>query len=269
MTQKLKRTIIVAIAVVGLAGAVTATDAEVEEAEGWQFSCTTLLWMSGLEGDVTVSGTTADIDLGFDDIFEHLDIGVQVYLELRQEKFGFFSQPNYMVLSADGTTRAGGKVEVEQTWWIVELGGFYQVAKIGSERPLTLDVLGGVRYWSVKTELDITGTVTFNGEDTTELLDPLIGIRAMKYLTDKLFLSLRADVGGFDLSEDTSRFSWQVAPVLGYDFNRYFTAFAGYRVLAIEFENGNGASQSGANLQMQGVLLGFNFDFFGWLSRNK
>jgi hypothetical protein len=132
-----------------------------------------------------------------------------------------------------------------------------------------VDALAGARYWNVKTELDITGPVTFSGEGTVELFDPMIGLRARKYLTDKLSLSVRGDIGGFDLSEDTSRFSWQIVPLIGYDFNKYFTAFAGYRLLATDYREGSGANENGANIKMHGVLIGFNFDLFGWLQRNK
>ena len=38
----------------------------------WVFTSPTYLWASGLDGDVTLNGNTADIDLGFDEVFEHL-----------------------------------------------------------------------------------------------------------------------------------------------------------------------------------------------------
>lgn len=244
--------------------------------DNWQFFSPTYMWMSGLEGDVTLKGNTADIDLGFDEIFDHMDVGIQVYMELRKKKFGFFVQPNYMKLSADGSHASGASADFEQTLWIVEAGGFYQIVHTGEERPLTVDVIAGVRYWGIKNELELTGlpvppfpSATFDAVGHTDLIDPIIGARARKNLTEKLFVSVRGDIGGFDLSDHTSRFSWQIMPLLGYDFNQYFTLFGGYRLLATEFESGSGASKQGANIQMHGVLLGFNFDFFEWLGRNK
>lgn len=255
--------------ILGLMAILQPVQAADEGGDKWQFISPAYLWMSGLEGDVTVKGNTAEIDMGFDDIFEHTDVGIQVYLEVRKEKFGFFVQPNYLKLSADGTGPLGGDVELEQTWWIVEFGGFYQIVNTGGERPLTVDAIAGARYWDIKTELDITGAFSFSGESSTSLFDPIIGLRARKYLTEKLSVSVRGDVGGFDLSDDTSNFSWQIVPLVGYDFNKYFSAFAGYRLLATDFSSGSGATEKGADIQMHGALLGFNFDLFGWLGRNK
>ena len=39
----------------------------------WQFGVTVPLWAAGIEGDVTVRGVKSDLDVGFDDLADHLD----------------------------------------------------------------------------------------------------------------------------------------------------------------------------------------------------
>ena len=97
----------------------------------------------------------------------------------------------------------------------------------------------------------------------------MIGFRARKYFTEKFFGSVRADIGGFDIGHDTSDLSWSVTPLVGYDFNKYFSGIIGYRELAIDRETGSGASKNGADVKFGGVLIGFNFDLFGWLAKKK
>ena len=48
-------------------------------------------WMAGIDGDVTVKGTQSSIDADFGDILDNLDYGGQVYLEARQDRWGFFA----------------------------------------------------------------------------------------------------------------------------------------------------------------------------------
>jgi opacity protein-like surface antigen len=201
-----------------------------------------------------------DVDLGFDDLFDVTEFGFQAYLELRKRKFGFFASPSYLKLSGDADSRLGS-AEFEQDFWLVEGGGFYNFINTQSEKPFTLDAYAGVRYWNIDTEVEIKGggplgvDLEFGG--TVDVTDPIIGVRMRQYLTRKLSLGLRGDVGGFGISEgETSDFSWHVTTLLGYDFNKKFTLYAGYRVLDIESEQGRGNSKREVDLTFQGALLG-------------
>ena len=45
--------------------------------EKWELSVTPCFWMAGIEGDVTARGNKADIDVGFDEIWDALDFAGQ------------------------------------------------------------------------------------------------------------------------------------------------------------------------------------------------
>jgi hypothetical protein len=227
----------------------------------WQFSVVPLLWLSGVNGNVTAKGRTADVDVGFDKLFQHFEGGFMANFELRKNKFGFYVQPNYMKLAGDANVGPlSGSDDI--TIWIVEGGGFYQFAKWGEDRPLTLEAVAGVRYWSLHNEFTLTGSrgiINFSGSDSTSLVDPLVGLHAQKYLTDKLSVTLRGDVGGFGISNSSSDLSWQVVALIGYDFTRHFSLYAGYRALALDESNGGGSSKKGADLVLNGALIGLDF----------
>lgn len=232
-------------------------------------SPTFYLWMSGLEGDVTMAGQTVPVDVGFDKLFEHTDLGWSGYFELEKGPMGVYLQPNYMALSAEGDMPGpgAGVAKIEQRLWIVEGAFQYMFWKSDGERPWKLTALAGLRWWNNHFNVKIKGGPLggFEAARTGNLYDPIIGLRVEKHFTDKLHIRVQGDVGGFDIGHDTSNFAWQILPTVGYDltlFKKPFTPFIGYRVLASEFENGSGGSKNGANFKMQGLLVGFNWVIF-------
>jgi hypothetical protein len=243
--------------------------------EPWQLVMPTYLWAPGIDGDMTVAGNTADLSIGPHDVLENTDIAIMLYLELRKPTYGFFLEANYFQLGVDraGSTPLGGvrSLEYQQDLVIVSPGAFIEVINTGGDRPFVLDAIAGMRYWNMKNQLILKGPIIgkIRGEDTAEIYDPLIGVRGHKYLTEKVGILIRGDIGGFNMGHQTSDFSWQALGTLGYDLGRYFTLFGGYRALAVDYEEGRGASRNGFDLILHGPILGFNWDIFGWLNRNK
>ena len=229
----------------------------------WRFTIAPLLWGAGVDGDITVGGRMAHVDVGFDKIIRHTDLGFMAYFEARKNIFGFYAQPDYLKLSGDGS--AGPlNASFTQKLWIVEAGAFVQMLKCGEERPLTVDALFGGRYWSVNNELSIEAPPlgsSFNGTKTSSLIDPLVGLNVRQYLTKKFSVLVRGDIGGFDISDSTSKLSWQAIAMLDYDLCRNFSLFGGYRALALDEKSGSGTGTRGADIIMNGVLLGLQIRF--------
>jgi hypothetical protein len=106
-----------------------------------------------------------------------------------------------------------------------------------------------------------------SGGETETLYDPIVGLRYQQYFTPKLHVWVQGDVGGFDIGQDTSRFAWQVWPLLGYDFTmpvikKPSTFFAGYRLLDSQNHQGSGADEQGYHLLFHGVTVGLNVELF-------
>ena len=273
--RRAKRRVVVILVLAWLAAmpACRADDAPLagqRASDQWRLIMPAYFWLSGLVCNVTVQGHKANVGLSFGDIVDHTDIGFQTYAELRKEKFGFYAQPNYLKLSASGSAN-GVKADLDSQLWIVEAGGFYQVGKWGAERPLTIEALAGVRYWNLHDNVTVTepGPVVVKAANTDWLIDPLVGLRARKNWTEKFFTTVQADVGGFGVSSDSSDFTWQVVPLVGYEFNKWFSVAAGYCALGLQERKGSGVDENSARITMHGVLIGFNFDFFEWRQHRK
>jgi len=263
-----KLRVAVLMAVAGISVCRADVGAQADEDKLKFTSPTFYLWASGLEGDVTMAGQTVPVDVGFDKLFEHTDLGWSGYFELEKGPFGAYLQPNYMALSAEGDLPGPlGNATIEQRLWIVEGALQYRFWQSQGEHPWQLTALAGLRWWNNQFNIKIKGGTLggFEAARSGNLYDPTIGLRVEKYVTDKLHFRIQGDVGGFDIGHDTSNFAWQILPTVGYDFtlfNKPFTPFIGYRCLASEFESGSGKTKNGANFKMQGFLVGFNWVIF-------
>lgn len=230
----------------------------------WRFGVTIPLWAPGIDGDVTARGRTADVDLSFDDLTDNLEASFSIGLEARRERFGFFGNVGYMAFESDERLAGGAESDAELKFLVADGGGFFRLIKTGEECPFILEALAGVRYWSVETDLKITapgGGVLVNAEPDHHLLDPIVGLRATKYLSRKWHLDFQGDVGGFEISNDTSDLTWSASGMVSYDFTRWFTLSGGYKALALDKESGSGARERGVDIVMHGVLLAAKFSF--------
>jgi len=128
----------------------------------WQVRVNPYIWLAGIDGDVTVGGQKASVDIDFSDIFEVLDIGVMAHIELTKGKWSAFVDLLYVKLSDDANGRhIRGDLKFEQS--IIEFGGFYRIGEfsIGNGPKSSIELKAGCRYIYTKSELKIQGTGPF------------------------------------------------------------------------------------------------------------
>ena len=239
-----------------------------QDEDRWAFNAPLYMWAAGMSGNVTVKNRSANFDLSFTDIYDHLDVGFMGYFELAKPQYGFYVMPIYDALTADGGV-GNLSAELKTQLWIVEAGGFYRIWKSAADRPASLYAVAGGRYWNLHNNLTITDPVLGDQSvsTTTWLCDPIVGLRFREYLTSKVHVWVQTDVGGFGISEHTSRFTWQVMPLLAYDFTmpvikKPSTVFAGWRWLNIQNVNSSNGEKNAIHLDMSGVVVGLNVQLF-------
>jgi hypothetical protein len=230
----------------------------------WNFTSPVLFWFPAVKGSIEAKGRTADVDLDMGDVANHTDLGWVAFFDLSKNRFGVYVQPNYMKLSGDAKS-GPVKADLETQLWIVETAAHYTFWEWQGDYHGSLMALAGLRWWQMHNELtfkDPGGKVS--GGSTKSLYDPIIGLRYQQYFTEKFHVWLQGDIGGFGLGQDTSRFAWQVWPLLGYDFTmpvikKPSTFFAGYRLLDSQKVGSGGNSY---HLLFHGVTVGFNVVLF-------
>ena len=228
----------------GIAGPASAADAvfpgadavEYTTPSGWTFTVGLYGWLAGIEGDVGVGGRTAHVDASFDDILDHLDVAVMGVAEARYERFGIFTDINYIQLSASSDTPFGflaSSVDVSTEVLMWTLAGEYRLLE---QTDASVDAFAGFRLFSISNELDfnppgLLGGVELSQEETW--MDPVVGLKGRVSITPQIYLTGWGMIGGGASSDIV----WDVLGGVGYQFTDTISAVAGYRAAGVDYEN--------------------------------
>ena len=228
----------------GIAGAASAADAvypgadavEYTTPSGWTFTVGLYGWLAGLDGDVGIGGRTAHVDASFDDILSNLDIAVMGFAEARYERFGIFTDINYIKLSQGSDTPFGilaSSVDVTSESLMWTLAGEYRLLE---ETDASVDAFAGFRLFSINNELDFNppgqlGGLELSQEETWA--DPVVGLKGRVSLTPQFYLTGWGMIGGGASSDIV----WDVLGGVGYQFTDKISAIAGYRAAGVDYEN--------------------------------
>ncbi|MHC2296657.1 hypothetical protein ACVJBD_000863 [Rhizobium mongolense] len=200
----------------------------VESESGWSYTAAPYFWAAGLSGDMAQFGLPeVHIDASFGDILENLDFAFMAAGEARHDRFSIFGDIMYTKLGADANTRNGilaDSVDVTSKTFAGLLGAGYSVLENQSGH---LDIVGGVRVWSVDTTIGLNGGILGGREadDGATWVDALAGVRGNYFFTPEIYVT-GGLVGGGGADID-----WDVSLALGYKFTDTISAVAGYRAV--------------------------------------
>ena len=240
------------------ADVISATAPAVESAvsDGWTFSVTPYFWAAGLSGETGAFDLPdIDIDADFSNILDNLDFAAMAIVDARHGRYSIFGDLIYTKLSADSATPRGvlaTTVEVTAETFAGLVGAGYSVLEGPSGH---LDVVGGIRVWSVDTDLSFNG-LFLNGQsfsDGATWVDGLVGVRGNYSFTPRFYFTGWALVGAGGADID-----WDVAGGLGYRINDRFSATLGYRALGVDYSNDDGFL---FDVVQQGPILGLTVRF--------
>jgi hypothetical protein len=127
----------------------------ITESEPWQFTIAVPGWMAGLDGTIGVNGRNADIDVGFDQILQHLNMIFTARAEAQKGPFGIYGEIIYIGLS-DGAQISGLidniNVHVDQTLFDGALSW-----RLINQPRWSLDFAAGTHYTNVYERLTLNG----------------------------------------------------------------------------------------------------------------
>lgn len=236
-----------------------AQDARVSSmsANDWTFKAAPYLWATGLEGDIGLFGLPAqNVDLSFGDVLDNLDMAFMGVFEARNGPYSFGVELVYSKLSTDIATPVGiaaTSIDVKaKTFW----GTFYGGYQIVDDATTSVDVIGGMRIWSVDNDFRfnggaLDGTSTSDGDDW---IDPIIGLQFRKELNNNFYLSGWGMVGGFGLASDLV---WDAAGLVGYEVSDHTSIVLGYRASGVDYSSGGFSYDT----IQQGPIFGAAFRF--------
>jgi hypothetical protein len=203
---------------------------------------------AGVEGNVTVQGQSAEIDASFSDIWSNLEFGLMVNMRSETERYAFSFDGILLALEGESTATAR-TVDVDQ--WIAEFSGAYRVNP-------NFEAYAAARITGIGTEITTAGAGGGRVKRTVNWVDPVVGVRVVQPLSSRWSLVARGDVGGFGVGAD---FTWQALAFLQYSTSGTFSIFAGYRILDVEYESGEGTSHYVYDVTTSGPGAGVSWNF--------
>ena len=201
--------------------------------EGWQVSFTPYAWLAGIKGQVGVGGFVTDVDLGFGDILEDLDMALMGTLEARHGRWAGRLDMVYVstLVEQDVTSPTPATVDLEQDQVIAQPELGYAVL----ERPWGgIDALVGFRYWHVSADLNlsVSGGPNTSRERSRGWVDGTVGGRIRYQAGEKWRL-----YGKLDFGAGGSKFAWQGVGGAAYDLGRCCALTAAYRHLDVDYDS--------------------------------
>jgi opacity protein-like surface antigen len=223
----------------------------------WEFRITPYAWLTAIDGSTGPTGFVSDIDAGFDDIFDVLEMAAALQFEARYGRWGFMADAFYAELGNSGTLPGPLKTNIDLDFeqFLGEASVFYRV----SEAPRSfVDLYAGIRYNSISLDLEATsnGPILQRGDQRSgdkNWTDPIVGLRGQWNINDKWYLAGKGDIGGFGVSSD---FTWNLQATVGYNFTECVSAEIGYRYFDTDYDDG-----FTYDIAQAGLLLGLSFRF--------
>jgi hypothetical protein len=260
---------------------------------GWAVRLTPYAWAPSVNGDVTVRGQTADIDMSFWDLFDSGSSGAELdslaalmgYVEARNGRWGIYGdivwgkfdfsgdavRQRNPIANLNVSARADAGLGYEIT--MAESGLTYEVARWpGTSSATALDLLGGARYWNQeldlslavdasvdlgKLDLERSGSRAVARSGTLDWVDPFVGLRVRHQLAPGREIQFLGDIGGFGVGSDLT---WQLFAGYGFDFwQSSLHGIIGYRALAVDYSQDNGGFENSLDLVLHGPVVGLSF----------
>ncbi|MDX5585964.1 MAG: hypothetical protein QNK20_13810 [Aureibaculum sp.] len=221
--------------------------------DSWKYTVTPYIWLSSIEGNLTVADQDIPVDLNFaKDLLSKLKMGAMVHAEAKKNKLSLMLDIFYAKLGTDENV-AGAlgnirdvRLRLKQTMFEGGLG--YTFAQTGG---FSLDALAGARFFNVTTNVQIDDIEIANTK--FNFLDPYVG---MRFHNDwnKWAIGGRVDIGGFGLG---SEYSYKINGLIHYKFKESLVASIGYQVYKPKYQE----DMFEYNLGTEGFLLGLTFNF--------
>lgn len=220
---------------------------------GWDHQASVYLLAAGLDGQVTVRGLDADVDVSFSDILEDLEMGGMAAYRGSTGRWAFMTNIVYMGLGATKDGALGGRTDVDVDELAVEVDGAY---RFGPRFELLFGLRG--RWLDVSAAVDRPPLSPAEESASQNWVDPLVGGRVELPMGEKWTFVGRGDIGGFGVGSDLA---WQFQAHFDWRFTTSFGVSFGYMALDEDYEDGEGSDRFHYDVRTEGPLAAVTFWF--------
>ncbi|HCW16892.1 MAG TPA: hypothetical protein DHL02_02805 [Achromobacter sp.] len=228
---------------------------DVRHSSEWEFSVTPYVWAPALSGKVSHRRLPViDVDTSFDQILDNLDFAAMLSGDARKGRYSFFGDLIYAKVGAQGDTPrevVATSADVHSKTFTGLLGAGYSVL---DQSPHSLDVVAGLRVWSVDTDITLKGARVDGrkSSDGATWVDAVAGVRGRYVFNTKLYAAGWGLVGAGGANAD-----WDVGIGIGYNISKSFSATVGYRALGVDYSAGGFKFDAVLHGPMAGLTIRF------------
>lgn len=217
------------------------------------YQITPYVWATGVGGDITpfTGAPTVSISKSFSDLVKDLDAAFFISGYARHGNLVFMGD-----ISSSSSSRSGrapvlglpATGKLRQTS-VTALAGY----RFAQTPDATFDILGGLRHWRVKGEVDVP-LAGLSASRSVSFTDPIIAARANFQIAPGWSGLLYADVGGFGAG---SKITAQLLGTLNYQMRENAFISVGYRHLHVDYRSGG----TRFDMRMSGPIIGATLRF--------
>ena len=178
------------------------------------------VWLTTLNGDLTLNGSTRHVNFTYDDFFKYSNLGLSGHVEVKKRSWALIFDWLYVDLIKNPTYTESSLGEISLAIRLSE----------------NLEIIGGGRYFKSEIEYRYIDDPDKLTKDEKSWVDPIIGGRYTMNLTKHIMFNFRGDVGGFGIG---SNLQWNIAAGIGYRLSN-ITFMAAYRIWYANYETGSG-----------------------------
>jgi hypothetical protein len=203
----------------------------------WHFQFSPYLWVAGINGQAGIGNLVVDVDSGITSSNVKLNSGFMGVFEARKNKWLVLTDIQYSNLGTErpnpGILFSSASADFKTFILDPEVG--YRITE-NPDRKQSLDIVGGVRYWHLETNLNFGAGILPAASATRSKgwVDAVGGVRARAFLTKKFFLAGKVDAGG-----GGAKFTYQLFGVGGYQITDRIALIAGWRHLKVNYDKDN------------------------------
>lgn len=243
------------IAVFAFPALLTGPMASAQDQSGaWEFTASVYLFAAETQSSSETSFGTVNTELSFADALKDLDFSFSGTVQATNGRWTLIGDYMRTDISFDDTT-PGRMSDSSETDVKTQIFTGYAAYRVYEDQKTTLDLAGGLRWFSTDTEIDLIGGPAdgTNTKTNTSWTNPLIGAVVGYQFSDRWSGQALVDYGGFDGDDST----WQILLSAGYKINDKWSLRLGYRHMEFESTD-DGADYS---YEQSGPVFGAAYRF--------
>ena len=222
-------------------------------ADRWHFQFSPYLWIAGVSGRGGIGALSVNVNSSITDDNVHLNFGFMGTFEARRNKLAIVTDLQYSNLGTERPTPGilFSNAKADFKTFILDPEAGYRIAS-NPEKGRFVDVLGGVRYWHLRSDLRFDAGLLSarSATGSKNWADGVIGFRGRAALSKKVFVLGKADIGG-----GGSKFTYQLFGGVGIGVGKRTSLVGGYRDLHVNYDKDNFLF----DMSLAGPIFGVSF----------